>query len=340
MLSENKHLEITIITPVYNVEQHLERCIDSIITQTYPFFKLILINDGSTDNSFQICKKYQEKDSRISIYTQTNSGVSVARNKGLSLCTSPYCCFVDSDDYLNPHYLSNFIEGLSKDVDIVFQGINYITHNQKKEIKPIKGVYTRDQLLNGISDINKFSIFGYVSTKLYKTQIIKNNNLIFNEEISISEDRIFSLQYLKYCNKLSVINKSAYFYLIHNNGLTACKRNYITIKEAAEKNLFCAIELFNLPNSDRFKLDTYRMYIISSLAYITALFNNNETFSTQESEIRKYIQSYSQWLYIHKPQNKYQSFLIRTLKLKNSYIITIILRIYWWLKKIQKLFIQ
>ena len=82
------------------------------------------------------------------------------------------------------------------------------------------------------------------------------------------------------------------------------------------------------------------MYIISSLAYITALFNNNETFSTQESEIRKYIQSYSQWLYIHKPQNKYQSFLIRTLKLKNSYIITIILRIYWWLKKIQKLFIQ
>lgn len=328
-----KNIEIAIIIPVYNAERYIKRCINSIIQQKYSYFKVILINDGSTDHSLQLCEEFQNNDIRISVHTQKNSGVSAARNKGLSICSSPFCCFVDADDYLEPDFLSNFIEGLSDNTDMVFQGINRIFDNKKKEeIKPLKGIYPKEQLLNGISDINKFSIFGYVCTKLYKTEIIKQNNLWFNERISISEDRIFSLQYLKYCNELSVINKSAYNYIIHNNGLTTLKRNYKEIKEAAEKNLACAIDLFYLPNNDRFKIDTYRMYILSSFGYLTALFNSNENFITQKNEIKNYINSYSKWLHFYKPNNKYYSLLHKILKIKNSFIITILLRTYWWLK--------
>ena len=103
MLSkEIKNIEIGIIVPVYNAQQSLHRCIDSILIQSYSNFKLILIDDGSEDDSLMICRQYQKHDSRIIVYSQNNSGVSTARNKGIELCTSPYLCFTDSDDYLEP----------------------------------------------------------------------------------------------------------------------------------------------------------------------------------------------------------------------------------------------
>lgn len=216
MLSkETMNIEIGIIVPVYNAEQSLHRCIDSILTQSYSIFKLILIDDGSKDNSLNICRQYQNSDERVKVYSQNNSGVSMARNKGIELCTSPYLCFTDSDDYLEPHYLQNFVEGISAspNVDMVFQGINRVFTNHTEKIVPKQGFYPRKRLLDGISDINQYSIFGYICTKMYRTEIIKRYHLRFNKNISISEDRIFALQYLEYCNSLSVINRSAYNYI-------------------------------------------------------------------------------------------------------------------------------
>ena len=113
MLSkEIKNIEIGIIVPVYNAQQSLHRCIDSILIQSYSNFKLILIDDGSEDDSLMICRQYQKHDSRIIVYSQNNSGVSTARNKGIELCTSPYLCFTDSDDYLEPDYLQIVQKGL------------------------------------------------------------------------------------------------------------------------------------------------------------------------------------------------------------------------------------
>ena len=139
MLSkETMNIEIGIIVPVYNAEQSLHRCIDSILTQSYSIFKLILIDDGSKDNSLNICRQYQNSDERVKVYSQNNSGVSMARNKGIELCTSPYLCFTDSDDYLEPHYLQNFVEGISAspNVDMVFQGINRVFTNHTEKIVP------------------------------------------------------------------------------------------------------------------------------------------------------------------------------------------------------------
>ena len=312
MLSkETMNIEIGIIVPVYNAQQSLHRCIDSILTQSYSIFKLILIDDGSKDNSLNICRQYQNSDERVKVYSQNNSGVSMARNKGIELCTSPYLCFTDSDDYLEPHYLQNFVEGISAspNVDMVFQGINRVFTNHTEKIVPKQGFYPRKRLLDGISDINQYSIFGYICTKMYRTEIIKRYHLRFNKNISISEDRIFALQYLEYCNSLSVINRSAYNYIIHNNGLTAHKRSYQEIKQAADINLQCAQHLLSLLQSQRFENDTRRMYIMSSFGYLTELFATPYSFKTQKAEISSYLQLYATWLPLYKPTNNYHKFI-------------------------------
>lgn len=332
------NIEISIIVPVYNAEQSIQRCIKSILEQSYPHFQLILINDGSTDDSLKICQQNQSNDTRILVYSQPNSGVSVARNMGIKLCPSPYLCFVDSDDYLDTGYLANFIEGLAPNIDMVFQGINRCFTDHIEKIVPNRGKYMRKNLLEGISDINKFSIFGYVCTKIYKTEIIRCHQLLFDKNISISEDRIFALQYLEYCNGLSVINKSAYNYIIHNNGLTAHKHTFQEIKNAADINLKCALHLLTLLNSKRFEQDTFRMYIITSFAYLTALFAKSASFEKQKKEITQYLQLYSGWLSTYYPEDRYYMFLQRVLSTRNTFYIVITLRCYWALKKIKQLF--
>lgn len=328
---------IAIIVPVYNTEKYIQKCISSILEQSYPYFQLILIDDGSTDNSLKICKQNQNNDARILVHSQRNSGVSVARNKGIELCASPYLCFVDSDDYLDTDYLANFVEGISPNIDMVFQGINRCFSSHIEKIVPDRKEYTRKELLDGISDINQFSIFGYICTKLYKTEIIKRHQLLFNKNISISEDRIFALEYLEHCNGLSTINRSAYNYIMHSNGLTAHKHTYQDIKNAADINLECALHLLTLLNSSRFEHDTHRMYIMTSFAYITALFAQPASFGKQKKEITQYLQSYSQWLQTYLPDNQYHKLLHRLLSTHNIYYIVIMLRCYWLLKKIKQI---
>jgi len=137
MLSKkNINIEIGIIIPIYNAQSTLHKCINSVLIQSYTNFKLILINDGSKDDSENICQQYAENDKRIIVYSQNNSGVSTARNKGIELCTSPYLCFIDADDYLDAHYLQNFVEGIVAfpNVDMVFQGINRISTNHTEKL--------------------------------------------------------------------------------------------------------------------------------------------------------------------------------------------------------------
>ena len=108
--------EISIIVPVYNVEKYLNNCIDSILSQTYTDFELILVNDGSNDNSGEICDFYKKLDSRIKVFHKENGGVSSARNVGISNTNGNYICFIDSDDCVNELYLHNLYD---KEVDIV-----------------------------------------------------------------------------------------------------------------------------------------------------------------------------------------------------------------------------
>lgn len=106
---------VSIIVPVYKVEEYIARCVESILAQTYQNMQIILVDDGSPDNSVQICQEYAKDDNRIEIVRQENQGVSVARNNGIDHAAGEYICFVDSDDYIMPNYVSRLVESIESD---------------------------------------------------------------------------------------------------------------------------------------------------------------------------------------------------------------------------------
>ena len=117
--------EISVIVPIYNSDQYLDRCIQSVLAQSFRDFELILIDDGSKDNSFIISKQYADSDSRIVLVRQDNGGVSSARNHGLDLATGRYVCFIDSDDYVCEDYLEKLYTKAGLKAELVFSGMNY-----------------------------------------------------------------------------------------------------------------------------------------------------------------------------------------------------------------------
>ena len=217
-------MEISIIVPVYNSEKYIKRCIDSIIKQTYQNFELIIINDGSTDNSLKIINDNYSKYKNIKIINQTNSGVSKSRNKGIEIAKGKYICFVDSDDYIDSNLIYNLLNQ-NNDYDWILSGI--YDYNENKLIKQIK---YKDNSLN-LNDINDFIIFHSQPlltspvAKLYKRDIIIKKQLKFNVDLSFGEDRDFNYRYAQHIDKIKLISSIGYYYE-QNNPFSLSKQLY------------------------------------------------------------------------------------------------------------------
>lgn len=214
-------LKISVIVPVYNVEQYLPRCIDSILAQTFTDFELLLIDDGSQDESGRICDEYAKKDKRIRVFHSANNGASAARNIGLNYAKGKYISFIDSDDWIEPTYYSDFFGDESLDYDVYFQ--NYIQHNPDGSIKLkdlIPCSVTNGHVDNAILYLMKEVKFGWSWIKLFKHSLIKENNIRFDENISLREDELFAFQYCKSIKSLCIRNKANYHYYIYENSLT------------------------------------------------------------------------------------------------------------------------
>lgn len=217
---------ISIIIPVYNSEKYLSRCLDSILSQTYQFTELILVDDGSKDNSGIICDQYALKDKRIQVYHKLNAGASAARNFGLSKAKGDYVSFIDSDDWISPAYYESFFKGEDFLYDIYFQ--NYVLHNsdgsiEVKEIRPwyVKNSPTDDAILYLMKEVK----FGWSWIKLFKRSIISDHQLKFDESINLREDELFSLQYCKYIKSIRICSFAGYHYYIYSNSLTRSFRD-------------------------------------------------------------------------------------------------------------------
>lgn len=211
---------ISIIIPVYNVEQYLQECLDSILSQTYSNFEVILINDGSLDDSSKICDKYAHKDKRIRVIHQKNSGVSAARNKGIDNANGEWITFVDSDDWLDPDFLASF--QLSNDIDVSVTGLCYMRWPERFEIKTWTFEEKIISLSKDFDDIanNNLLEFGTVCCKAYRRQIIEAYNIRFDTKISYHEDHLFFLQYLQHVDKVSLHKAIGYNYRITNLGVS------------------------------------------------------------------------------------------------------------------------
>ncbi|MEK6485902.1 glycosyltransferase family 2 protein [Myroides odoratimimus] len=209
---------VSIIVPIYNGEQFLEECIVSMLNQDYTDYEIILINDGSTDNTEIICNKFKEKDSRIKYFYQENAGVSVARNNGIKEAKGEWLCFVDSDDYLEPCYLSIFLNALdSLDSDVlIVQELFKIINGNKELIKNNAGKIDANDFTT-LLEINNVLSIGYSVCKFYKLSIVRQNNIFFDKNIKFAEDLLFMLEYIKYIDHVVFVNGSGYNYRILNN---------------------------------------------------------------------------------------------------------------------------
>ena len=250
---------VSIIVPVYNSEKTIERCIDSIIKQTYQNWELILINDGSQDSSLKICNNYSNYDSRVKVYSQKNKGVSEARNMGICHSNGEFICFVDSDDSVNERLLEILINN-QKNSDLVICGMRRII-NQKIEINSIENTTISGQEMI-VDFMQKNYLLWVVSSpwgKLYKKKYIPTSG--FDKDISLGEDLKFNIGYFKQINNIEVISEPLYNYYDNDYSLTKVYKsgNYEAIDNIYDETKKYVL-LFNDVSSIKFKNINYKFF--------------------------------------------------------------------------------
>lgn len=230
---------ISVIVPVYNTEKYLDRCIQSILTQTYTDFELLLINDGSTDSSGAICDRYAEQDSRVRVFHKENGGVSSARNMGLDNAKGEWIAFVDSDDWVLDSYLYNLVSH-SHNVDLVISYAEYLYSNGERK----KEEYASRMVSNEIDVLfteNDLSWHTSPWAKLFNKKFC--DQLRFIEGMHIGEDLVFLYTYMLKSNKIYVSSDTDYIYSVESqNSLT--KRvnqlqnellSYVNVRDIVDK---------------------------------------------------------------------------------------------------------
>ncbi|MBR6610475.1 MAG: glycosyltransferase family 2 protein [Oscillospiraceae bacterium] len=204
---------ISVVIPVYNAERTLEKCVESVLNQTYKNIQIILINDGSTDCSLNMCYSYMKKDNRVIVVDKQNGGVSSARNIGIQRATGSYLLFLDSDDWIENDMLSHCLELMVKNnTDVVISGLKgreLSTDICFPKIPPVNG-YLKEELWNRICDNSE--IYGYIGGKFFKTEIINKYFIRFNEEMYAQEDLDFCLSYYSRCNSFYLTDYVGYNY--------------------------------------------------------------------------------------------------------------------------------
>ena len=212
---------ISVIVPIYNAEKYIERCVNSIISQTYSDWEQFLIEDGSKDNSLKKIKEYEQKDKRITVIHQENQGAGAARNKGLEFVSGNYVVFVDSDDYIE----ENYFELLSKhNEDVVFIDVN--RRNEKGEItaqerlSAYKGT-DKDDILRG--QMTGKILWGGVR-KTVKRELLEEHNIRYSN-LKVGEEAIYSFQLLYYAESISFIETTVYNYEVHAGSLSQTVQN-------------------------------------------------------------------------------------------------------------------
>lgn len=228
----DKSKKVSIIIPVFNSGETLERCLDSVLGIEKSEVEIIIINDGSTDKSLSICQRYAQNDGRVRIVSQENSGVSVARNVGIKLAEGEWICFVDSDDEIVPAIYNSIIEKLEKSMELVIWKCRQVTSFNgdvyEEEKNTIRNLNKADIeiIRDGLIEHDKAEYQSYKSyslefttpwVKLYRKDIIDKSGIRFRIDLKIGEDIIFNYQYLEIIKKITLIDLVGYLYYQNNN---------------------------------------------------------------------------------------------------------------------------
>lgn len=267
--------KISVIIPVYNAEKYIANSLDSVLSQNFSDLEIICINDGSTDKSREILEQYQERDGRVKVISQKNSGGSAARNKGIEKSTGEYIMFLDSDDLYAKGIISEaYDRAIETDADIVFYNFTRFIGKPTKMAtvnKTVPGkeltIFTKESYTDRF--FNDFAIITW--NKLVKKKVITDNNLQFNTKLSHNHDVDFSIRLMLAAKSYSWLNKIGYYYRSNDSGLTAIKRSDPT------NVLKILVDLNKTIESDYSILkDSYDNYVADMIAGTILKYSNDK----------------------------------------------------------------
>ena len=228
---KNKCPTVSIIVPVYNAQKTLRRCIDSVLNQIFSDFELLLVDDGSQDESGEICDSYAFRDERVKVFHNENSGVSAARNFALDQARGEYLQFLDSDDWITSDATQQLIRVAGKhDCDMVISDF-YRVINERVSVKgdiEESTVMNREEFAAHMLENPADFYYGVLWNKLYRRSIVEANALRMNPNISWCEDFLFNLEYIRYANRFYALNVPIYYYVKTKGSLVSQGRNILT----------------------------------------------------------------------------------------------------------------
>lgn len=316
-----KEPKVSVIIPIFNAEKYLEKCIDSILTQEYSNLEIIIINDGSMDNSERICKDYCEIDERIMFLNQKNQGVSYTRNQGILKSSGEFIVFIDADDYIEKEYIKNMVNRMNDEVDIVICNYNIVNkegnvtgHNCEDRSKMIPVL---DLFKNYWENYHK----GYINApwnKLYKKAIIDKYNIKFPVDISMGEDGYFNIEYLKKCRKIYIYEEYLYNFRQHNSQTTKkLFKNHFYMLNKFYDQLENAFEKFDLMGDIDFLKVHYLEYLNDLKLSLKYLIKDKTLSLSKKKSILDFISNCNRTLLMLKyiqGKNLKEKVLIKILK--------------------------
>ena len=240
-MKDNQAPLVSIIVPVYNAEKYLNRCVDSILSQTMTDFELLLIDDGSKDNSGRICDEYSEKDARVRVFHKSNGGVSSARNLGLANASGEWITYVDTDDRCSYIYLEHLLSKVDEGTDlIVSYAVICDSMGETAEVYPEYRVNaTNFERLFVDSDMHWHTS---PWAKLYRANIIYENGLRFNEMMHIGEDADFLFSFMLITDKIYVSSGTDYYYTCDVSGSLTKRINTIDSELVSYRTIHCLVD--------------------------------------------------------------------------------------------------
>ena len=276
---------VSIIIPAYNAEATIDRCINSVVNQSYGELDIIIVDDGSVDRTLKKCELWKERDKRIRVYHLLNSGVSHARNYGICKAKGEYLAFIDSDDEIEKEYINELFLAIKKNKsDISICGYTDVFKDYKIE----HCLSTADfQKLTGNLHYDMFALRRFINSpcmKLYKKEIILRNNIFFPEDMTTAEDQYFNYQYFDNINKVAFINKTGYYYYRENSILSFIKSEscfYDELKNLNSKSVF--LYKNNIYNGDYIMAETI-CYLIRRYAIL-----NDEMLNSYQAVKQRFI---------------------------------------------------
>ena len=326
--------KISIIIPVYNGEKYIRRCLDSVINQTYNDIQIIVINDGSTDNTENILKTYSD----IVLINKENEGVSKARNTGLSLATGDYVYFCDADDYLEENAFEVLVKEYAEN-DLLRFGHYVVNGDQKKEKTNDDDVLAGvDLSFNSNEQILEYLISnkteGHLWNYLFKLSVIKENDILFDEELFYQEDVMFLLRYCLNIKNIKIISNPFYNYYVNENSVTknikSSIRNLSSISNLRHKMLKL------LKDNDKMNLSSLleQRFLNLQLSYI--LDYRIKLSKKEYMDFLKQISIANHEYYdevLKKPIAKKWKIFINLLKNKRIHLFNFYIRLYLLMKK-------